>query len=89
LWGGGLYADHAKPPPLSLAGRRRRPCARSVGAGRRRPARNYDSAHLERPCDLCEAPLEIAEQLLRAEGFTDVRYVDTSTDDLSTAIASI
>src|SRR6185312_13509125 len=36
---------------------------------------------------ICEARLEIAEELLRAEGFTDVRYVDTSTDDLSTAIA--
>ena len=36
---------------------------------------------------ICEAPLEIAEELLRGEGFTDVRYVDTSTDDLSTAIA--
>jgi NitT/TauT family transport system substrate-binding protein len=36
---------------------------------------------------ICEAPLEIAEELLRAEGFTDVRYVDTSTDDLSAAIA--
>jgi NitT/TauT family transport system substrate-binding protein len=36
---------------------------------------------------ICEAPLEIAGELLRAEGFTDVRYVDTSTDDLSTAIA--
>ena len=36
---------------------------------------------------ICEAPLEIAEELLRAEGFIDVRYVDTSTDDLSAAIA--
>jgi NitT/TauT family transport system substrate-binding protein len=36
---------------------------------------------------ICEAPLEIAEEFLRAEGFTDVRYVDTSTDDLSAAIA--
>src|SRR6266446_3278390 len=36
---------------------------------------------------ICEAPLEIAEELLRAEGFTDVRYVDTSADDLSAAIA--
>jgi len=36
---------------------------------------------------ICEAPLELAGELLRAEGFTDVRYVDTSTDDLSTAIA--
>jgi NitT/TauT family transport system substrate-binding protein len=36
---------------------------------------------------ICEAPLDIAEELLRAEGFTDVRYVDTSADDLSAAIA--
>jgi len=35
---------------------------------------------------ICEAPLEIAEELLRAEGFTDVRYADTATDDLSAAI---
>ena len=32
---------------------------------------------------ICEAPLEIAEELPRADGFTDIRYVDTSTDDLS------
>src|SRR4029077_4949190 len=36
---------------------------------------------------ICEVPLEIAEELLRAEGFTDVGYVDTSADDLSAAIA--
>jgi NitT/TauT family transport system substrate-binding protein len=36
---------------------------------------------------ICEAPLEIAEELLRAEGFTDVSYADTSADDLSAAIA--
>jgi hypothetical protein len=36
---------------------------------------------------ICEAPLEIAEELLRADGFTDIRYVDTSMDDLSAAIA--
>jgi NitT/TauT family transport system substrate-binding protein len=36
---------------------------------------------------ICEAPLDIAAELLRAEGFTDVRYVDTSADDLSAAIA--
>src|SRR6266436_7411844 len=36
---------------------------------------------------ICEAPLEIAEELLRAEGFTDVGYVDTAADDLSAAIA--
>jgi NitT/TauT family transport system substrate-binding protein len=36
---------------------------------------------------ICETPLDIAAELLRAEGFTDVRYVDTSADDLSAAIA--
>jgi NitT/TauT family transport system substrate-binding protein len=36
---------------------------------------------------ICEAPLDIAEELLRAEGFTDARLVNTATDDLSAAIA--
>jgi NitT/TauT family transport system substrate-binding protein len=36
---------------------------------------------------VCEAPLDIAGELLRAEGFTDVGYVDTAADDLSAAIA--
>jgi NitT/TauT family transport system substrate-binding protein len=36
---------------------------------------------------ICEAPLDIAEELLRAEGFTDTRHVNTATDDLSAAIA--
>ena len=36
---------------------------------------------------ICEAPLYVADELLRAEGFTDVRYVDAAADDLSAAIA--
>jgi NitT/TauT family transport system substrate-binding protein len=36
---------------------------------------------------ICEAPMDIAAELLRAAGFTDVRHVDTSADDLSAAIA--
>jgi NitT/TauT family transport system substrate-binding protein len=36
---------------------------------------------------ICEAPLDIAAELLRAEGFTDVRHARTSADDLSAAIA--
>src|SRR5258707_83277 len=36
---------------------------------------------------VCEAPLGVAAELLRADGFTDIRYVDTSADDLSAAIA--
>jgi len=37
---------------------------------------------------LCEAPLAVAEELLRFEGFRDVHYVDTSADDISVAIAN-
>jgi NitT/TauT family transport system substrate-binding protein len=35
---------------------------------------------------ICEAPLYIAEELLRAEGFTDVRYVEASADANSAAV---
>jgi NitT/TauT family transport system substrate-binding protein len=35
---------------------------------------------------ICEAPLYIAEGLLRAEGFTDVRYVEAAADANSTAV---
>src|SRR5260370_19910215 len=35
---------------------------------------------------ICIAPQHIAEELLRAEGFTDVRYVDTPTDAIAPAI---
>jgi NitT/TauT family transport system substrate-binding protein len=45
------------------------------------------TVHLSNDLAICEAPLQIAEELLRAEGFTEVRYVDTSADDLSAAIA--
>jgi NitT/TauT family transport system substrate-binding protein len=30
---------------------------------------------------ICIAPQYVAEELLRAEGFTDIRYIETSTDD--------
>ena len=35
---------------------------------------------------ICEAPLDVAQELLRAEGFTDIRYVDTAADDIPTAV---
>src|SRR5260370_11956301 len=35
---------------------------------------------------ICIAPQHIAEELLRAEGFTDIRYVDTRADDIAPAI---
>jgi NitT/TauT family transport system substrate-binding protein len=37
---------------------------------------------------ICEAPLYVAAQLLHAEGFTDVHYVDTAADANSAAITS-
>ena len=37
---------------------------------------------------ICIAPQYLAEDLLRAEGFTDVRHVDTSADEISAAIAN-
>ena len=37
---------------------------------------------------ICIAPVFVAEELLRAEGFTDVRYVDTPAVDLQKALAS-
>src|SRR5689334_16137487 len=36
---------------------------------------------------ICEAPLDVADELLHAEGFTDIRYVDTSADEVFVAIA--
>ena len=35
---------------------------------------------------ICEAPLDVADELLRAEGFTDVRYVDIPPPGITQAI---
>jgi NitT/TauT family transport system substrate-binding protein len=35
---------------------------------------------------ICQAPLYIAEDLLRSDGFTDIRYVDTPTDAIAPAV---
>jgi NitT/TauT family transport system substrate-binding protein len=37
---------------------------------------------------ICYAPQYVAEDLLRAEGFADVQYVDTAAGDIITALAS-
>ena len=36
---------------------------------------------------ICYAPQYVAEELLRDEGFTDIRYVETSTSEIGAAIA--
>ena len=38
---------------------------------------------------MCEAPQSLAEQLLRAEGFTDIRYVVTSNVDQELAAGKV
>ena len=36
---------------------------------------------------LCNAPQHVAEELLRAEGFTEIRYIDTAAPVTAEAIA--
>jgi NitT/TauT family transport system substrate-binding protein len=36
---------------------------------------------------ICYAPQYVAEELLRAEGFTDIRFVDVPPPEISAAIA--
>src|SRR5271168_2226375 len=42
---------------------------------------------LARQPTICVAPQFVAEELLRAEGFADIRYVDTPTPDVPEAVA--
>jgi hypothetical protein len=43
---------------------------------------------LAKPPALCVAPQFIVEELLRADGFTDIRYVDTIEPEVSAAVGS-
>jgi NitT/TauT family transport system substrate-binding protein len=38
--------------------------------------------------DMCMAPQLVAEELLRAEGFTDLQYIDTTNDQLAKSLAA-
>ena len=55
-----------------------------VGAGPRRSAANppleTTRVRLAQPGGICQAPKWLAEELLRAEGFTDVQYTHGSSD---------
>jgi len=70
---------------LSIAG--------TVGLLRGAPPQDAESSletktvRISRDFAICEAPLDVADELLRAEGFSDVRYVDTSADEVFAAIA--
>ena len=50
---------------------------RAASAGRGGGARN-DHCPLVKIRGICIAPQYVAEELLRAEGFTDIRYVETA-----------
>jgi len=64
-----------------------------VGLLRGAPPQDAESSletktvRISRDFAICEAPLDVADELLRAEGFSDVRYVDTSADEVFAAIA--
>jgi NitT/TauT family transport system substrate-binding protein len=64
---------------LSLAG-----AAAFVGAPRALAAEGLPETttiRLARQPTICVAPQCVAEELLRAEGFVDIRYVDTPTPE--------
>jgi NitT/TauT family transport system substrate-binding protein len=45
------------------------------------------TVHIANRHSLCNAPQHVAEELLRAEGFTEIRYIDTAPAATSAAIA--
>jgi NitT/TauT family transport system substrate-binding protein len=65
---------------LSLAG--------GVGLVRPQPALAEEGApeitsvRIQKSPSICNAPRYVAQELLRAEGFTDIRYVSVPTDDI-------
>ena len=71
----------ADATPLSYhdgPGRRRRYLAAAARAGGRAGAGDHHCHGSARAPVICFAPQYVCEALLRAEGFTDVRYVDTT-----------
>jgi NitT/TauT family transport system substrate-binding protein len=52
------------------------------------PRLETTTIRLAKPPALCVAPLFIVEELLRADGFTDIRYVDTIEPEVTAAVGS-
>ena len=70
---------------LSLAG-----AAGFVGVPRARAVEGpaeITAIRLAKSPTICVAPQYVAEEMLRAEGFTDIRYVDTLAPDVPEAVA--
>src|SRR5207244_11614022 len=63
---------------LSLAGAAGLVRARPALAGEGEP--EITSVRIQRSPSICNAPRYVAEKLLRAEGFTDIRYVSVPSD---------
>jgi hypothetical protein len=78
--------DDANLTPLLTALRWPAPrvCACAAAAGCRRTAREC-LVGVSGP-GICEAPVGIANELLRAEGFTEVRYVAVGSGDATEAV---
>jgi NitT/TauT family transport system substrate-binding protein len=52
--------------------------------GRAEPVLETTSVRLSKISGICIAPQYVAEELLRAEGFTEIRYVETTAGEAST-----
>ena len=80
--------DQPDATPLSdhaIISRCRRPRSRAAIAGCGRSTRNHHHTHREADA-ICLAPQYVAEELLGAEGFTEIQYVELSPTDIPQAI---
>jgi NitT/TauT family transport system substrate-binding protein len=55
-------------------------CWAAVRTVARRAAAGDDAAQNSQVCSTCRSPEWVAEELLRAEGFTDVQYLPTKAE---------
>jgi NitT/TauT family transport system substrate-binding protein len=85
-----FYANHADPTPVFDDGLSDRRCGLPApeASGRCGRVPRNDQVRLVNDRSICIAPVFVAEELLRAEGFTDVRYVNMPTVDVAEATAS-
>ena len=80
----GAIAHDLEPKPKTRVSRTRSAAAAVLMFGARgslaaEPPPETTTLRLQRGFTICLAPGQIAEELLHAEGFTDVRYVDAET----------
>jgi NitT/TauT family transport system substrate-binding protein len=81
--------NDANSTPVSdhrFAGRCGRPAPHSATLAADPPLETT-TVRLVRSPTICVAPQYVAEELLRAEGFTDIRYIDTPAPEVPEAVA--